>query len=281
MKKGFHVINLNSRALFLMSFFISLSLLTTWMDQVERDLIGVRKGVTLENINIERLLPGELREVIEEMAMRYQTLPIEPRLDQATGNIIAEQSGSHVDVEKTLAQIQAAAPGQNIKLDIIINQPRHFQQEIANAQYPIGKYQTWFHGSAERHHNISAALKSINNSLIWPGEVFSFNEATGPRTPERGYLPAPIILNGGLEVGYGGGVCQAASTVYNAALASKLPIVERHGHTMPIHYVPEGKDAAVDYGYLDLKFANNRNGPIIIKTSMLNGRIYVEIRGEK
>jgi len=124
-------------------------------------------------------------------------------------------------------------------------------------------------------------LKSINNTLVWPGEVFSFNEATGPRTPERGYLPAPIILNGGFDVGYGGGVCQVSSTVYNAALLAKLPIIERHAHTKPVHYVPEGKDATVNYGYLDMKFMNNRDGPLIIKTTLQNGRIHVEFRGEK
>src|SRR5690606_17886713 len=121
----------------------------------------------------------------------------------------------------------------------------------------IGSYSTWFHGSPARHQNISTALKSVNNTMIWPGEVFSFNDTTGPRTPERGYLPAPIILNGDYDVGYGGGVCQVSSTVYNAALAANLTILERHSHTRPVHYVPEGYDATVDYGWLDLKWQNN------------------------
>ncbi|MDD3363960.1 MAG: VanW family protein [Syntrophomonas sp.] len=248
------------------------------MDRIERDLLGVPEGVTVENVKVERLLPGELRGVVEEMAMRYQKLPIEPRLDQETGAIIAEESGTSVDVDKTLAQIQVAAPGQKVQLEIITSQPRHRSQDITNAKHPIAGYQTWFHGSPERYKNISVALKSINNTLVWPGEVFSFNEVTGPRTPERGYLPAPIILNGGFDVGYGGGVCQVSSTVYNAALLAKLPIIERHAHTKPVHYVPEGKDATVNYGYLDMKFSNNRNGPLIIKTTLQNGRIYVELR---
>ncbi|PKM76367.1 MAG: hypothetical protein CVU90_12690 [Firmicutes bacterium HGW-Firmicutes-15] len=248
------------------------------MDRIERDLLGVREGVTVENVKVERLLPGELRGVVEEMAIRYQKLPIEPRLDQDTGGIIAEESGISVDVDKTLAQIQAAAPGQIVQLEIITSQPLHRSQDIANAKHPIAGYQTWFHGSAERYNNISVALKSINNTLVWPGEVFSFNEATGPRTPERGYLPAPIILNGGYDVGYGGGVCQVSSTLYNAALIAKLPIIERHAHTKPVHYVPEGRDATVNFGYLDLKFINNRDGPLIVKTTLQNGRIYVELR---
>jgi len=251
------------------------------MDRVERDVLGVKQGVLLEDVKVERLLPGELRGVVEEMALRYQKLPVEPRLDKESGIIIAEETGMSIDVDKTLAQIQAAAPGQEIKLEKIINHPRYRSEDLMNAAKDIAHYTTWFHGSSERYQNISTALKSVNNTVIWPGEVFSFNAATGPRTPERGYLPAPIILNGGYDVGYGGGVCQVSSTVYNAALMAGLPIIERHGHSKPVHYVPEGKDATVDYGYLDLKYKNNRNGPLVIKASLHNGRIYVEIRGEK
>jgi len=251
------------------------------MDRVERDVLGVKQGVFLEDVKVERLLPGELRGVVEEIALRYQKLPVEPRVDKESGIIITEEAGVSIDVEKTLAQIQAAAPGQEIKLEKIINNPRYKGEDLMNAAKDIAHYTTWFRGSSERYQNISTALKSVNNTVIWPGEVFSFNETTGPRTPERGYLPAPIILNGGYDVGYGGGVCQVSSTIYNAALAAGLPIIERHGHTKPVHYVPDGKDATVDYGYLDLKYKNSRNGPLIIKASLQNTRIYVEFRGEK
>jgi vancomycin resistance protein YoaR len=256
-------------------------LVTTWINRLERDVLGVKQGVTLEGQNIERLLPDEVRGVVEEMALRYQKLPVEPRLDKETGIIIAEQVGISIDIDKTLEQIQAAVPSQNVNLVQIKTNTNHNSRDLMNARTAIGNYSTWFHGSPERYQNISTALQSLNNIVIWPGEVFSFNETTGPRTPERGYLPAPIILNGGYDVDYGGGVCQVASTVYNAAVAAGLVITERHSHTKPVHYVPEGRDAAVDYGSLDLKYTNNRNGPLIIKTSIQNSRIYVEFRGER
>jgi len=251
------------------------------MDRVERNIRGVKEGVSIQDVSVERLLPGELRGVIEEMAIRYQKVPMEPRLDKETAAVVPEEEGITIDVEKTLAQIQAALPGQQLNLEIIKSSPRYSRQDLLNARQCVGSYQTWFHGSPARHQNIATALKSINNTVIWPGEVFSLNETTGPRTAEKGYLPAPIILNGGYDVDYGGGVCQVASTAYNAALLAKLPIVERHAHTKPVHYVPEGKDATVNYGHLDLKFRNNRNGPLIIKTGLQNGKIYVELRGEK
>ena len=69
----------------------------------------------------------------------------------------------------------------------------------------------------------------------------------------RGYQPAPIIMMGHMEMDFGG-VCQVASALYNAAAAADLTIIERHQHSRPVHYVPKGKDATVNYGYLDLKF---------------------------
>jgi vancomycin resistance protein YoaR len=272
---------LDGRALFLLSFFISISLVTSWMDRIERNMLGAKEGVMVEDVEVARLLPAEIRAVIEEIALRHQKLPIEPKMDKETGAIIAEQAGTTVDVDKSLAKIMASPPGQKNELEIIWINPQYNKLDLIKAKKVIANYSTWFHGSSSRLQNIAAALKSLNNTVVWPGEVFSFNEMTGPRTAERGYLPAPIILNGGYDVDYGGGVCQVASTVFNAALIAGTPIIERHAHTKPVHYVPVGKDATVNYGYLDLRFKNNRNGPLIIKTSLQNGRIYVEIRGEQ
>lgn len=246
---------------------------------MERNVLGVKAGVTIEDVEVGRLLPGELRAVIEEISLRYQKLPVEPGVDQATGTIRSEQAGTTVDVDKSMARVIAAAPGQRVELEIIRVEPRYTRQDLEKANQTIGSYSTWFSGSPARQQNIATALQSMNNVVVWPGEIFSFNRATGPRTAERGYLPAPIILNGGFEVDYGGGVCQVASTLFNAVLQAGLPIIERHAHSKPVHYVPAGKDATVNYDYLDLRWMNNRNGPLIIKTSLQNGRIYAEIRG--
>jgi Uncharacterized vancomycin resistance protein len=248
---------------------------------MERNMMGAKSGVMVEDIDVTRLLPGEVRAVIEEAALKHQKLPVEPSMDKETGRIKTERAGTTVDVEKTLAKVMASPPGQRNELEIVWINPRYTQQDLKNAKNIIGSYSTWFHGSSARYENIETALKSINNTVVWPGDEFSFNETTGPRTAERGYLPAPIILNGGFDMDYGGGVCQVASTVYNAALMAGMPIIERHRHTKPVHYVPEGRDATVNYGALDLRFKNNRAGPVIIKTSMNNSRIYVEFRGEK
>lgn len=262
-----------------MTFFISLTLISSWLDHLERDVVGVKEGVKVEGIEVERLLPRELQEVVRGIALQHQKLPVEPILEKESGIIIGEEMGYTVDIDATLVKIRSAPEGGDIRLEKVPLYPKHRSADIINASKIIGTYSTWFHGSPARYQNIATALKSINNTMIWPGEIFSFNEITGPRTPERGYLPAPIILNGDFDVGYGGGVCQVSSTVYNAALAADLTIMERHSHTKPVHYVPEGHDATVDYGWLDLKFQNSRHGPVIVKTSFYNNCVYVELRG--
>lgn len=279
MKKGFYVFKIDSRTLFLVTFFISLSLISSWMDKLERDYYGAQKGVAIEGVQVARLLPGELREVVLEMAIRYQSVPVEPALDRDSGAIIAGQEGIIVDVDKSVNKILAAQEGEKVSLVLQKVQPKYRKESLEKVQSCLGRYRTWFHGSGARYKNIAIACRSINNTVLWPGQEFSFNETTGPRTPERGYLPAPIILRGSMDTGYGGGVCQASSTLYNAVLLSGLTITERHRHSQPIHYVPSGKDATVSYGDQDLRFKNTRDGPLIIKASISRGGVIAEIWG--
>lgn len=278
-RKGFYFIKIEGRTLFLVTFFISLSLIGSWVTKLERDYYGVEKGVTVEGEQVGRLLPGELREIVEEMAIRWQKVPVEPSLDRASGAVLCEQPGVVVDVEETINDTMAAAEGEKVKLVLHEVKPRYRKESLDAANQCLGSYKTWFHGSGARYKNISLACHSINYTVIWPGQEFSFNETTGPRTPERGYLPAPIILSGSFDMGYGGGVCQASSTLYNAALQAGLTITERHRHSKPIHYVPAGKDATVSYGDQDLRFKNNRAGPVVVKASLYSGRVCAEIWG--
>lgn len=278
-KKGFYFIKIDGRTLFLVTFFISLSIIGSWVNKLERDYYGAEKGVSIEGEQVGRLLPGELREIVEEMAIRFQKVPVEPSLDRDTGAVLSEQSGVIVDVEESVNNVLAAAEGEKVKLVLYEIKPRYRKESLEAVKQCLGSYTTWFHGSGARYKNISLACYSINNTVLWPGQEFSFNETTGPRTPERGYLPAPIILSGSFDMGVGGGVCQASSTLYNAAVKSGMTITERHRHSKPIHYVPPGKDATVSYGDQDLRFKNNRAGPVVIKASLNSGRVSAEIWG--
>jgi vancomycin resistance protein YoaR len=264
-----------------LSLFISLPLLASGLDKLDRYLYGVKPGVTVNGEEVGGLLLEEVIRLVEHLAIRHQKVPSEPALDRNSGEIIPEVEGYIIDVEYNVQQILAAEAGERLKLKVIPVYPKHRGAEIEEIKDIIASYSTWISGSAQRQSNIQLAVKAINNTLLWPGELFSFNEVVGPRTMLRGYQPAPIIMMGHMEMDFGGGVCQVASTLYNAAAAADLTIIERHQHSRPVHYVPKGKDATVNYGYLDLKFKNNLNTPLIVKAWVGGNQVWVNILGRE
>lgn len=130
----------------------------------------------------------------------------------------------------------------------------------------IGSYVTSLNGrTPSQVHNVTLATRSIDGVVIQPGQVFSFNRAVGSWTADRGYRKAPVSYDGELVRSWGGGVCQASTTLYNAALLAGLEIVERHRHHWPARYAPVGRDAAVAYSDIDLSFRNNLSRPVRIR----------------
>ncbi len=248
---------------------------------MERRIYGVKTGVTLEGEKIGGMLPGELRLLVENMAIREQKLPVEPTLDKESGRMIPGREGWVVDIEGSINKALWAEEGDNLELRMQAVPSRYSVQDLQRISASRGYYETFFSGTLQRHTNILLATNSVNNSLLWPEEEFSFNDTVGPRTPERGYLPAPVFLRGESEIDYGGGVCQVATTLFNAAEKAGLEIIERHRHSQEVHYVAEDRDATVSYDALDLKFSNNTGKPLIIKAGISQGKLWVNVLGEE
>lgn len=147
----------------------------------------------------------------------------------------------------------------------------------------LGTYYTSLENKEENTiYNIKLSSEMINGVLIKPQEVFSFNKYVGPADKEDGFKESTIIANGKFENGYGGGVCQVSSTLYNTALLANLPIVERYNHSIygdATEYVPLGKDAAIFYGYKDLKFRNNLDKVIVVFAKVFGNTLRVDIFG--
>jgi hypothetical protein len=125
-------------------------------------------------------------------------------------------------------------------------------------------YTTLIDRSVNRTINVTLSCQAIDGLILQPGQVFSFNETSGPRTQERGYQVAPIFVGKKVVPGRGGGVCQTSSTLYNSVLEAGLEVVERHPHSLPVAYVAAGRDATVSWEGADLKFRNNLDVPIKI-----------------
>ena len=131
-----------------------------------------------------------------------------------------------------------------------------------------------------RAYNISLAAQKIDNFLLTPASIFSFNQVVGEASAKDGFKEAPIIVNGQFVMGAGGGICQVSSTLYNAALKAGLTIVERHNHGLPVAYLPPGLDATVAYDYLDLKFKNNLQTNLLIHSNIADNRLNVFLFGD-
>ncbi len=134
--------------------------------------------------------------------------------------------------------------------------------------------------SSDRKSNIKLALSKFNGMIVEPDEEISFNKITGARNKENGYKTAKIIVGGKYVDGVGGGVCQASTTLYNALIRSDIEILQVNHHTLPASYVPLSFDAMVSEGYADLKFKNNLDTPIFIKTFCDDQMATVEIYGQ-
>ncbi|WP_072525305.1 VanW family protein [Clostridium sp. Marseille-P3244] len=124
-------------------------------------------------------------------------------------------------------------------------------------------------------YNMTKALLSFNQVVIQPGQTLSFFGVAGPCGAAQGYLPAGVV--GG--IGYGGGICQASTTLYGAAIRAGLTIVERSNHSVPSTYVPIGQDAMVNYGTNDLKIRNDYNYPVKFVTYVSGNTLYAEVWG--
>lgn len=146
----------------------------------------------------------------------------------------------------------------------------------------LSSYSTSFaSSSSNRATNVSLATNKINGKVLMPGEVFSFNNTVGKRTPQAGFKVAGVYMNGQVATDYGGGICQVSSTLYNAVLRANLEIVDRSNHMFEVGYVPIGTDATVSWGAPDFKFKNSRSYPIKIVTSSSNRKCVVKFYGLK
>ncbi len=131
-------------------------------------------------------------------------------------------------------------------------------------------FYTYFSSPYGRTVNVKLASKHIDGTVLEPGDVFSFDSVVGPRTPERGFKIATVYQGEEVTEGYGGGVCQVSTTLFNAVLYANLEIVERHQHTLPVHYVPYGRDAAISWGTCDFRFKNSTKYAIKISAKVIS-----------
>jgi vancomycin resistance protein YoaR len=150
-------------------------------------------------------------------------------------------------------------------------------------EFPValGSFTTTLQGSRlERTANIRLAAEALDGAILAPGEELSFNRIVGPRTIERGYQAAPVILHETRQLQTGGGVCQVASTVFAAGLLSGLSCAERWRHSSPVDYISLGEDATIVWGAKDMRLRNELDQPIRLRVSVLGSTLSARFEGE-
>src|SRR5207248_1779008 len=143
----------------------------------------------------------------------------------------------------------------------------------------VSAYTTYFGGVPNRIHNVQLVAHLVDNKLIAPRATFSFNGTTGERSAAKGFLEAPVIVNGELQTGLGGGVCQVSTTVFNAAYEAGLKITARTNHALYISHYPLGRDATVNYPDVDLRFVNDTGHWLWLRTYVGSYSLTVSLYG--
>lgn len=188
----------------------------------------------------------------------------------------SEKVGVNITLENIVADIEAflakgSTTGEITATNAPIN-PEITVDTLKKKIQLIGSFSTTSTASANSTFNMGKAMGLCDGSVIEPGATWSFNACTGnSNLPSAGWKSAKVISGGQFTEGYGGGICQASTTIYNAALRANLQIVTRYNHTYPSTYAKLGFDATINYPSKDLQLKNNTKYPVYIQCIM-NGR---------
>ncbi|PHB26753.1 vancomycin resistance protein [Bacillus pseudomycoides] len=232
----------------------------------------------LNTTTYEAFIKEKYNETLEE--------PVNAELSVSgtTVNISQSQNGEKVDKDK-LKELTAkaiTAGTQDIQLPIASIKPERSTEDMQNMGITqvIAEYSTPMAGrNGSQSFNVNKSANTLSGAIVAPDETFSFNERVGITDAAHGYKSAAVFLQGKVVQSAGGGVCQVSSTLYGAALRADLGVVARSNHSMPVHYLPLGQDAAVaDYGP-DLKFKNNTGKYIYIQAFSNGSSITTRIFG--
>src|SRR5919197_3346819 len=200
--------------------------------------------------------------------------------------VIPDRAGYALDVPKSAKALLRAVlvTDPTLRNATLVAETTHAERTTKEAEAMhirgfVAAYETFYGGDPNRIHNVQLVAHLIDGHVIAPGATFSFNEATGARTEDKGFKEAPVIINGELKTGLGGGVCQVSTTVFNAAYEAGLKITARTNHALYISHYPLGRDATVDYPNVDLRFVNDTDHWLLLRTFVSADSLTVNLYG--
>ncbi|HVW24941.1 MAG TPA: VanW family protein [Polyangiaceae bacterium] len=212
--------------------------------------------------------------------------PVDARLDLEKRTLVPEVEGRKLDLDATVAALSNALESGKTSAALVFvhKKPRRLAKDLGhvNVDQVMGFFETNYdrsQRSAARTYNLRLAASKLDGTVLLPGEVFDFNEVVGPRDEANGYKVAPVIAEGELVDGIGGGTCQISGTLHGAAFFAGLDIVERYPHTRPSAYIKMGLDATVVYPTIDFRIRNPFSFPVALHEVVRNGTVRAEVLG--
>ncbi|HHU81739.1 MAG TPA: hypothetical protein GXZ26_01925 [Firmicutes bacterium] len=233
--------------------------------RLQEEFLGyIERQVNVEPVNADLLVDqeGKIRTIPGRSGRRLEREEFFSALSRV---ILAEDNRC---LELPVKQVEPALSGEKIKEWGLTRALTYFSTRF-NPQ------------EEERSQNIRTAACALHGAVVFPGQELSFNRRVGPRVPEKGYREAPILYEGELIPGTGGGVCQVSTALYNAWLLAGFPVTKRFNHTVPVSYVEMGRDAAVVDGGQDLVVVNPLFTPVFISAHVEADLLTVAVVGKQ
>lgn len=202
--------------------------------------------------------------------------------DKETGSIIPGRAGVSVSLEELTKSYESAAAGETFTVETAaVELPEVTAEELEAVLFrdTLSSYTTRVGGASGRHKNVKLTAERIDGYTMNAGETMKYGPLVTPFTKENGYYPAPGYFQGKTVDMYGGGACQASSTLYAAALYANLEIVQRVNHGFASDYIGLGLDATVAEGGPEFEFRNNTLYPLKVKAEFYTsgGKDYLKI----
>lgn len=269
--------------------------------RVEKDKLIIdsgKSGVELEKEELKKRILANLKERKYDEIIdipTVETLPKAINLQEIHDAVYREPQNAYYtenpitiheqivgidfDVPSAQKQIDILPISEQYRIDLKLTNPSILVKDLNVFPDTLSTFSTNYVNNPNRTTNLILAANKINGTVLMPGETFSFNKVVGERTIAAGYKNAAIFVNGEVEDGLAGGICQISSTLYDAVIGANLKIKERHNHSKLTSYLAGGKDATVVWKRYDFQFVNNREYPIKVEMSVQNGKATANILG--
>ena len=228
------------------------------------------------------------KELVSKQLPEMSNEPVDAKITRQNNQFVItkEKDGKTIDLDQTFTlvdeEIRKDTDKVSVEAPLTVKEARIKESDLASIKDVLGTYSTGFaSSSAARATNIEVGASKINGTVLMPGETLSGYELMQPFTVNNGYKTAGAYENGRLVDSVGGGVCQIATTLYNASLRAEVDITQRNNHSMTVSYVPASCDAAIAGTSKDLKIKNNYTTPIYVEAFVQGRNLTFNIWGKE